>query len=98
MVRHGDTGVAVPADVHGGVGPMVVLFVQRAAGRVHIVLRLLLQRNLIRRPYRIVQGEDRRRNGGKKGSKKVEVKGEYMRRGVDQRKVHGEERTWGEQQ
>lgn len=47
MVRHRDAGVAVPAHMHGGVGPVVALLVQRAAGGVHVILWLLLQRHLI---------------------------------------------------
>lgn len=51
VIRHRHTGVTVPAHVHGGVGTVVRLLVQWSAGGVHVILRLLLQRDLIRRSW-----------------------------------------------
>ena len=68
VVRHGHAGVAVPAHVHGGVGTVMGLLIQRATGGVHVILRLLLQRHLIRRPCQVGRGEGGGDRGGK-GSK-----------------------------
>lgn len=63
VVGHRHAGVAVPAHMHGCVGTVVRLLVQGSPGGVHVILRLLLQRNLVRRSC----GRKRRREGGGEG-------------------------------
>lgn len=41
VISHGDTGVAVPADMHGSVGTVVALPVQGATRRMYVLFGLL---------------------------------------------------------
>lgn len=42
VISHGDTGIAVPTDMYGSVGPVVALPVQGATRRMNVLFGLLL--------------------------------------------------------